>query len=70
MNYSWRKRSQHIPRRSQDLFETSRITLKQFIIKLKKREFVIVWIDESAFNSACITSLLLDANRIGCWSYN
>ena len=54
MNLSWRKASQRPPRWFQDNLETARCIFKQFISKLKERGFIIVWIDESSFNSAAL----------------
>ena len=54
LNFSWRKASQRLPRWSQESLEEARNIFKQFILKLKKREFIIVWIDESSFNSSAL----------------
>ena len=54
LNFSWRKASQRPPRWFQESLEEARIIFKQFILKLKEREFIIVWIDESSFNSAAL----------------
>ena len=56
MNFGWRKASQRLPRCFQNSLEDARKKLKEFIFKLIEACFVIVWIDESSFNS---TSLLL-----------
>ena len=54
LNFSWRKASQSPPRWFQESLEEARNIFKQFILKLKEREFIIVWIDESSFNSAAL----------------
>ena len=55
MNFSWRKASQHPPRWFQESLEEARNIFKQFILKLKEREFIIVWIDESSFYSSALS---------------
>ena len=52
LNFSCRKTSQCPPRWFQEFLEEARNIFKQFILKLKEKEFIIVWIDESSFNSA------------------
>ena len=54
LNFSWRKASQRPPRWFQESLEEARNIFKQFVLKLKEREFIIVWIDESSFNSAAL----------------
>ena len=54
LNFSWRKASQRLPRWFQESLEEARNIFKQFILKLKEREFIIIWIDESSFNSAAL----------------
>ena len=54
LNFSWRKASQRPPRWFQESLEEARDIFKLFILKLKEREFIIVWIDESSFNSAAL----------------
>ena len=55
LNFSWRKASQRPHRWFQESLEEARNIFKQFILQLKEREFIIVWIDESSFNSAVLT---------------
>ena len=52
LNFSWRKASQRSPKRFKESLEETRNIFKQFILKLKEREFIIMWIDKSLFNSA------------------
>ena len=54
LNFSWRKAFQRLPRWFQESLEEARNIFKQFVLKLKEREFIIVWIDESLFNSAAL----------------
>ena len=54
LNFSWRKASQRPPRWFQESLENARNIFKQFVLKLKEREFIIVWIDESSFNSSAL----------------
>ena len=54
LNFSWRKASQRPPRWFEESLEEAKNIFKQFILKLKEREFIIVWIDESSFNSAAL----------------
>ena len=54
MNFRWRKASRRFPRWFQESLEEARNIFKQFILKPKEREFIIVWIDESSFNSATL----------------
>ena len=54
LNFSWRKASQLPPRWFQESLEDARNIFKQFVLKLKEREFIIVWIDESSFNSSAL----------------
>ena len=42
LNFSWRKASQRPPRLFQESLEEARNIFKQFILKLKEREFIIV----------------------------
>ena len=54
LNFRWRKASQRPPRWFQESLEEARNIFKQFILKLKEREFIIVWIDESSLNSVAL----------------
>ena len=54
MNFRWRKASQRPPRCFQNSLEDARKIFIEFILKLKEACFVIVWIDESSFNSASL----------------
>ena len=54
LNFSWRKAPQRPPRWFQDSLEEARNIFRNFILKLKQLEFIIVWIDESSFNSAAL----------------
>ena len=54
LNFSWRKASQHPPRWFQESFEEARNIFNQFKLKLKEREFIIIWINESSFNSEAL----------------
>ena len=52
LNFSKRKASQRPPWWFQESLEEAKNIFKQFILKLKEREFIIVWIDESSLNFA------------------
>ena len=54
MNYSWRKASQRAPRWFKNGLEESRIIFKEFLFKLKKAGFIVVFIDESTFNCSSL----------------
>ena len=54
MNFGWRMASQRPPRCFQNSLEDARKVFKEFINKWKEVGFVIVWIDESSFNSAAL----------------
>ena len=54
MNFGWRKAFQRLPRCFKNSLEDARKVFKEFINKWKEAGFVIVWIDESSFNSAAL----------------
>ena len=54
MNYSWEKASQRAKRWFKNGLEESRIIFKEFLFKLKKAGFIVVFIDESTFNCSSL----------------
>ena len=54
LNFRWRKAFNLTPRWFREYLVEAIDIFKQFILKLKKREFIIIWIDESSFNSVAL----------------
>ena len=68
LNFSWRKAFQISPWWFKESLEEARNIFKQLILKLKEREFIIIWIDESSFSSSALPLFMNDEKKRS-WSY-